>query len=246
MRVQHATNLQRETGGGDHGKHDDQAETPTAQGTDGMLNPPAKDGFSTMDIETRSPSHLECQRDLHDSAPARHEPDHPQTNSEDSELEQALAVSASLQNAKEVSAAAARERLKHVMELYQATTDPVKADGNCQFRALSHQLYGDEDHHSSLRARVVRQLQERPQLYLGFVHESYSEYVKRMACDGEWGDNVTLQAASDALCAVIHVLTDVPGAECVEVCPIQKMRGSHKPLCLTFLTEVHYDSAQVA
>lgn len=168
--------------------------------------------------------------------------------SSDPELQQALresAETASLTSAKEVSAAEARERLEHVMNLYHAKAQPVQADGNCQFRALSRQLYGDEGFHATLRARVIEQLETNPERYADFVHEPFADYIKRMACNGEWGDNVTLQAASDLLCTDIHLLTDQPGGECIQVHPAEHVCSKEqKPLCLTFLTEVHYDAAE--
>eukprot|EP00418_Pyrodinium_bahamense_P050590 CAMPEP_0179164366 /NCGR_PEP_ID=MMETSP0796-20121207/80655_1 /TAXON_ID=73915 /ORGANISM="Pyrodinium bahamense, Strain pbaha01" /LENGTH=87 /DNA_ID=CAMNT_0020866799 /DNA_START=68 /DNA_END=329 /DNA_ORIENTATION=+ len=66
-----------------------------------------------------------------------------------------------------------------------------------------------------------------------------------MERDGEWGDNVSLQAASDMLGCKIHVLTDVPGSECVELQPVEPVAGAaQRALCLTFITEVHYDAAE--
>merc|ERR1712187_877772 len=135
--------------------------------------------------------------------------------------------------------------LQHVLDLYHAKAKPVQADGNCQFRALSQQMYGDENYHGDLRARVIEQLESTPERYEDFVLEPYADYVKRMARHGEWGDNVTLQAASDVLGTDIHILTDVTGAEHIEVHPIPKVFStSQKALCLTFLTEVHYDAAE--
>lgn len=131
------------------------------------------------------------------------------------------------------------------MNLYELKARPVQGDGNCQFRALSQQLNGTEDNHASLRARIVEQLKKEPERYQDFVYEEYSDYVKRIARDGQWGDNVTLQAASDLLGKDIWLLTDQPGAECVEVRPGQMTSDvTGKPLCLTFLTEIHYDAAE--
>lgn len=163
----------------------------------------------------------------------------------DSDLQLALLESASF-HAKEVSRIEARERLQRVMILHHAQPKPVQADGNCQFRALSQQLYGDESYHDALRAKVVERLEAAPECYADFVHEPYMNYIKRMARCGEWGDNVTLQAASDALGTDIHILTDVEGAECVKVHPTRRDSESYqKPLCLTFLTELHYDAAEL-
>merc|ERR1712062_342682 len=117
--------------------------------------------------------------------------------------------------------------------LHRVKPKPVQADGNCQFRALSKQMYGDEDHHGDLRVRVVKQLEAAPQRYENFVYEPFVDYVNRMACDGEWGDNVTLQAASDALGTDIHILTDVTGGEHIVVYPMYKLSSTFKtPLYL--------------
>jgi len=183
-----------------------------------------------------------------------HESGYPnrQTSLEDRDLQQALLESAELASfskAKQDSAEEARERLKHVMEQYNAEAKPVKADGNCQFRALAQQLYGDEDLHAPLRAQVVKQLKANPECYEGFVYEPFSDYLERMASNGEWGDNVTLQAASDVLRRDIHLLTDLRGGERIMVCPAEQFGSTcdlnEKPLCLTFLTEVHYDAAEI-
>lgn len=163
----------------------------------------------------------------------------------DPELQWALLVSASEKDAG-AAVADARERLKHVMELYRARAVPVRGDGNCQFRALAQQLYHDEDHHGAARARVLQQLKATPDRYMQFVDEPFSRYLERLACNGEWGDNVTLQAASDAFGVQIQVFTDMPEAPLVEVCPVGgAIHPAQKPLCLTFLTEIHYDAAQV-
>lgn len=197
-------------------------------------------------------------------------------------LQEAIQASADYQKAIEVSSAESRARLAKVLDLYKAKIRPVEADGNCQFRALSAQLYGDEGHHAALRARVAAQLRERRERYENFVHESYDQYVDRMSRNGEWGDNVTLQAASDVLGCEIHVLTDQPGSGCLELSPegapcntdsaalgdsatVQDAAVSsepgkdsggaqweatihqsrQRPLCLTFLTEVHYDAFEI-
>merc|ERR1712187_941229 len=98
--------------------------------------------------------------------------------------------------------------LQHVLDLYHAKAKPVQADGNCQFRALSQQMYGDENYHGDLRARVIEQLEATPERYQDFVLEPYADYVNRMARRGECGDNVTLHAALHVPVRDIHVLTN--------------------------------------
>jgi len=44
-----------------------------------------------------------------------------------------------------------------------------------QFRALSDQLYHSSSHHGELRQQVVKQLRSTPEVYKGFVGESYTK-----------------------------------------------------------------------
>mmetsp|Transcript_68829 Transcript_68829/g.165219 ORF Transcript_68829/g.165219 Transcript_68829/m.165219 type:complete len:221 (+) Transcript_68829:101-763(+) len=153
----------------------------------------------------------------------------------------------------EIGSPSARERLSRVAQKLGARIQPVNGDGNCQFRALSVVLYGHEGKHRLLRERVVDQLKSVPERYSPFVLDDYREYVERMECDKEWGDHITLQAASDLLGCTIQVLTDSPGLECIMVEPSQHGEGEaameavrrtlRQPLCLAFITEIHYDAA---
>jgi hypothetical protein len=170
----------------------------------------------------------------------------PWLSSGDRELQRALQSSAELHYAMQKSAAESRARLTKVLDLYKAKLRPVEADGNCQFRALAVQLFGDEAQHADLRSRVTKQLAERRDRYEGYMLGSYEEYLERMAKDGEWGDNVTLQAASDILNRDILVLTDRTGSELLELHPEGQGDGDEatreKAVVLAFLTEVHYDA----
>jgi len=162
-----------------------------------------------------------------------------------SDFDRVLLESASFNEAKELSVSLARVRLQDVMEKYHAKVRPVEADGNCQFRALALQLHGDEDQHGKVRAQLVQWLGNMKERYSDFVHEPYDDYLRRMASDGEWGDNVTLQAASDMLCRDIHILNDQPGGERISVHPAEKADADmEKPLWLAFLAELHYDSVE--
>jgi len=154
-----------------------------------------------------------------------------------------------LRMAIEASASEARARLDRVLGQRGATLRPIRADGNCQFRALAAQLYGDEGRHRELRSRVVEHLRLGREWYQAFTDEPFDEYVARIARDREWGDNMTLQAACDALGRDICVLTDQPGNEYFELRPTflppEEQDKPLRPLCLTFLTELHYDVFEV-
>jgi len=162
-------------------------------------------------------------------------------SADDPELQEALRVSADMAAQSERAVADARARLGLVMQKFKAKVRPIKADGNCQFRAVAHQLYGDEEQHAKIRSETVERLTLMQEHYCGFVNEPYQKYLSRMACDGIFGYHMTLQAASDNYERAIHVLNDQPGSERTTIHPL---RDRHPPLWLALITDWHYDAAE--
>lgn len=113
------------------------------------------------------------------------------------------------------SSAEARCRLAQRIAQYKLQEHKVQGDGNCLFRALADQLWGDERRHATARQAVHWQLATRPDLYSAHVaneDEPYAVYCRRMAQPGQWGDHLALQAAADAFSARVVVLTSFRGA----------------------------------
>ncbi|MCO5612123.1 hypothetical protein L7F22_066385 [Adiantum nelumboides] len=122
-----------------------------------------------------------------------------------------------------------RDKLVLVQQKYQK-----------QFRAFSDQLYRTPAHHKSVRDDVVTQLTSHPDFYEGYVPMKYSDYVKKMARSGEWGDHVTLQAAADFYGVRICLLTSFKDTSFVQILPRQAK--SKRVVHLSFWAEVHYNS----
>ena len=117
----------------------------------------------------------------------------------------------------------------------------IRGDGNCQFSALSDQLYHTPAYHKHVRKYVIYHLVRNPDAYMHFVcGESWTAYLKRMAKPGEWGDHLTLQAAANVYGIQINLLTSYAEQAYIEVQP--KVRCSERILWLTFMAEVHYNS----
>ncbi|KAK3226544.1 hypothetical protein Dsin_006406 [Dipteronia sinensis] len=132
------------------------------------------------------------------------------------------------------------ERLLNRLQLYGFHEVKVPGDGNCQFRALSDQLYGTPDHHKVLRRQVVNQLKSHREKYEGYVPMEYGDYLKNMSKTGEWGDHVTLQAAADLSGVKIIVITSFKDTGYIEILP--NVENSKGVICLSFWAEVHYNS----
>ena len=58
--------------------------------------------------------------------------------------------------------AAEEKRMKQRLKLFNLHEVPVSGDGNCQFSAISHQLFGDFNHSTQLRRISVEWLRKHP------------------------------------------------------------------------------------
>jgi hypothetical protein len=85
----------------------------------------------------------------------------------------------------------------------------MKDDGNCQFRSLAQELYGDQELHTTVRQTVLRYMKEHADEFSFYVGEAaeWRQYLKRMGGLRTWGDELTLRAAADAFGVVIHVVS---------------------------------------
>jgi hypothetical protein len=137
-------------------------------------------------------------------------------------------------------ASADHQRLLDRLDLYGLTEQKIKGDGNCQFRALSDQLYRTPEHHKFVRKSVVTQLKTTPDAYSNYVPMKYIDYLKNMAKNGEWGDHVTLQAAADYYGVKISLITSFKDTCFIEIVPTEQK--SKREMYLSFWAEVHYNS----
>ncbi|CAH8305051.1 unnamed protein product [Eruca vesicaria subsp. sativa] len=132
------------------------------------------------------------------------------------------------------------ERLFQRLQLYGLVENKIQGDGNCQFRSLSDQLYRSSDHHDFVREQVVNQLAYNREMYEGYVPMPYTDYLKTMKRNGEWGDHVTLQAAADWYGVRMFVITSFKDTCYIEILP--HLQKSNRLICLSFWAEVHYNS----
>ncbi|XP_042501056.1 OVARIAN TUMOR DOMAIN-containing deubiquitinating enzyme 12-like isoform X2 [Macadamia integrifolia] len=73
------------------------------------------------------------------------------------------------------------QRLLQRLHVYGLCEVKVSGDRNCQFRALSDQMYKSPEHHKYIRKEVVKQLKDNRSLYEGYVPMKYKHYYKKMA-----------------------------------------------------------------
>jgi OTU domain-containing protein 5 len=79
------------------------------------------------------------------------------------------------------------ERYEHytlALQQQRLEVHPVRGDGNCLFRAVAHQVYGQERLHGVVREKCMDYMQSQAEFYSQFVvggGQMFPLYV------GEWG-----------------------------------------------------------
>ena len=76
----------------------------------------------------------------------------------------------------------------------------IQGAGNCLFRAISDQVYGDERYHDILRDKCMDYISIERKFFSQFVEggeASFDEYIAMKRTSGVWGDDIELQALSE-------------------------------------------------
>lgn len=120
----------------------------------------------------------------------------------------------------------------------------MKDDGNCQFRAISQELFGTQDHHRLVRAEVVAHMTcHSPEYRAYFAPEEWDAYIAKMSQDGEWGDELTLRATADAFEIRIHVVTSTDQNWYLMYQPSIGCPPGRE-VFLTYIAPIHYNTLE--
>jgi OTU domain-containing protein 3 len=79
----------------------------------------------------------------------------------------------------------------------------ITGDGNCLFRSLSDQIYGNQNCHAEIRQCICDHIEAKKEFYVDFITEK--DHVQQMRKDGVYGGNLELVAASRLYKRNIHV-----------------------------------------
>lgn len=118
-------------------------------------------------------------------------------------------------------------------------------DGNCQFRALSYQLFGTQEHHAYVRERACAQLlKARDDFEIFFEAGEFEPWVRSMQESKKWGDELTLRAAADTFRCIIHVITSTPGTGGWHLVYTPGAGVPVRRLFVTYISPIHYNSIE--
>eukprot|EP00752_Nemacystus_decipiens_P004577 g4177.t1 len=73
----------------------------------------------------------------------------------------------------------------------------VEPDGNCLFRSVSHQIFGDVERHYPVRKACVDHMSRHRARFGVFVAEDFRDYLYRIRQPGVWGDDLEIRALEE-------------------------------------------------
>lgn len=127
------------------------------------------------------------------------------------------------------------------LESFRMATVEMEDDGNCQFRALSYELFGTQRFHREVRRAAVRHMKGCPSDFRVFfeAEKDWDDYIGGMELPGTWGDELTLRAVADAACVKIHVVTSDTENWYLQYTPA----GTPvRELFLNYISPIHYNT----
>lgn len=108
-----------------------------------------------------------------------------------------------------------------------------------RLRSISDQIYGTPDHHALLRDRCTRYLASERNYFEQFVAEPFDDFLARISREGEWGDDVEIEALSEIFDVRVEIYASYS---------YQLMRTFHEtsaashPIRLQYVGNSHYNS----
>ncbi|XP_057956558.1 OVARIAN TUMOR DOMAIN-containing deubiquitinating enzyme 6 [Malania oleifera] len=112
-------------------------------------------------------------------------------------------------------------------------------DGNCLFRAIADQVYGDSEVYDLTRQMCMDYMEQERDHFSQFITEGFTSYCKRKRRDKVYGNNVEIQALSEMYNRPIHIYS-------YSTEPINIFHGNYNtdipPLRLSYHHGNHYNS----
>jgi len=120
--------------------------------------------------------------------------------------------------------------------------EEVDGDGNCLFRAISLQVYGDTTMHADVRQQCMDYMERDQEHFSQFVTgEPFFRYVARTRQDGVHGNNPEIQASSELFNRPIEVFTPQNGSAPLNIFHAEYKTGD-VPIRLSYHDGNHYNA----
>lgn len=116
----------------------------------------------------------------------------------------------------------------------------MEEDGACLFRAISYQLYGDQEMHDMIRQRTMDYIFQNREYFAQFITEDITHYVNRKRQNHLHGNHIEIQAMSEMYNRPVELY-------CYEMTPIniynsEQINNGYQPLRLSYHRYSHYNA----
>ncbi len=115
----------------------------------------------------------------------------------------------------------------------------IRGDGNCMFRSIAHQIENNQEEYEKYREIGIDYLKSlddntREEINIFIDTDNFSDiddYIEKMSQDKEYGDQIILQALSNALQRRIVVYESIRGKyEQIQVTPKKFITDENIPI----------------
>ena len=126
------------------------------------------------------------------------------------------------------------------------TAVDVGGGGDCFFRAISHQLYGNPNNHLYVRRLGVQYLVQKPEHFIeSNTERSWQGYLENMSLQGTWADAIIVQAVANCLNLSIHIVESNENFAPVTVVQPSTLTTGCRNIYIGHIAETHYVSTDV-
>ena len=82
----------------------------------------------------------------------------------------------------------------------------VGGDGDCFFKAVSHQLYYSCEYHQSVRKAGIDYISTFPEQFIESIDNiCWNDYITNMSAPGTWCDAIIVQAVANSMNCIIDI-----------------------------------------
>lgn len=118
---------------------------------------------------------------------------------------------------------------------------PQEGDGNCFFRAVSLQVYGDATMHQEVRQRCCDFMANDQAHFEQFINdEVYADYLERKRNNGVHANNPEIQAISELYSRPVEVYTEESGSQPINI--FQSDCQDQFPIRVSYHDGNHYNA----
>ena len=139
------------------------------------------------------------------------------------------------------------EKIKNNLEKLSFFIKIMGGDGNCMFRAVSDQIYGNEEYHNIIREKCMKYLLIERKFFSQFIEggdKEFDNYINMKSKSGVWGDDVELQAISELYNRPIEIYSgsDKPLKTFHENINEFNLKQKISPIRISYHGQEHYNS----